>query len=74
MVIIGSSIANHPLPPFISSLILSAPVLHFREIKRKHFDKVIFFKKGKFYELYEHDADLAKGKLGLKISDRVNMR
>jgi DNA mismatch repair protein MSH6 len=26
------------------------------EVKRKHFDTVVFFKKGKFYELYENDA------------------
>lgn len=26
------------------------------DIKRKHNDIILFFKKGKFYELYEHDA------------------
>src|SRR5690606_11994164 len=46
----------------------------FWDIKRKHFDKVIFFKKGKFYELYEQDADIGHEKLDLKLTDRVNMR
>ena len=30
----------------------------FWEIKCKHWDMVVFFKKGKFYELYEKDADI----------------
>ena len=29
---------------------------------------------GKFYELYEADADVGNKELGLKISDRVNMK
>lgn len=44
------------------------------EIKRFHWDTIIFFKKGKFYELYEKDAEIAKEKLDLKLTDRVNMK
>ncbi len=46
----------------------------FWEIKRKHFDTVIMFKKGAFYELYEDDADLTSRLFDFKISGRVNMR
>jgi DNA mismatch repair protein MSH6 len=28
------------------------------DVKRAHFDTVVFFKKGKFYELYEMDAGM----------------
>jgi DNA mismatch repair protein MSH6 len=34
----------------------------------------VFFKKGKFYELYERDADLGHREFDLKLTDRVNMR
>lgn len=44
------------------------------DVKRKFFDTIIFFKKGKFYELYEQDADIAHRLLDLKVSERVNMR
>jgi DNA mismatch repair protein MSH6 len=53
---------------------LTAFEKQFWDIKRKNFDSIIFFKKGKFYELYEQDADIAHEKLDLKVSDRVNMR
>mmetsp|Transcript_28787 Transcript_28787/g.86393 ORF Transcript_28787/g.86393 Transcript_28787/m.86393 type:complete len:1227 (-) Transcript_28787:2817-6497(-) len=43
-------------------------------IKCKFWDTVLFFKKGKFYELYEKDADIGHKELGLKLTDRVNMR
>jgi DNA mismatch repair protein MSH6 len=46
----------------------------FWSVKRKHFDCVVFFKKGKFYELFESDADLGASLLGLKVSQRGNMR
>jgi DNA mismatch repair protein MSH6 len=46
----------------------------FWAVKRKHFDCVIFFRKGKFYELFEADAELGVRELGLKISQRGNMR
>ncbi|KAJ2159010.1 DNA mismatch repair protein msh6 [Coemansia sp. RSA 552] len=44
------------------------------EIKSKHWDTVVFFKKGKFYELYENDATIAHREFDLKLTDRVNMR
>ncbi|KAL6588392.1 DNA mismatch repair protein Msh6, partial [Neocallimastix sp. 'constans'] len=44
------------------------------EIKCKHWEKVVFFKKGKFYELYEKDADIGHQEFDLKMTDRVNMR
>lgn len=44
------------------------------EIKCKLWDTVVFFKKGKFYELYENDADIGHQKFDLKMVDRVNMR
>jgi DNA mismatch repair protein MSH6 len=46
----------------------------FWEIKSKLMDTVVFFKKGKFYELYEGDADIGAKRFDLKITDRVNMR
>lgn len=46
----------------------------FWEIKGQHFDSVVFFKKGKFYELYENDADIGHQKFDLKLTDRTNMR
>jgi DNA mismatch repair protein MSH6 len=44
------------------------------EIKRKHFDTILFFQKGKFYELFETDAEIGQMVLGLKMTTRVNMR
>ena len=44
------------------------------EIKQKHWDTIVFFKKGKFYELYEHDATIGHQLFDLKLTDRVNMR
>lgn len=44
------------------------------EIKSKNFDTIVFFKKGKFYELYEKDADVGHQLFDLKMTDRVNMR
>ncbi|KAJ3259340.1 DNA mismatch repair protein msh6 [Boothiomyces macroporosus] len=46
----------------------------FWEIKCKHWDTVVFFKKGKFFELYENDADIGHQQFDLKLTDRVNMR
>lgn len=37
-------------------------------IKSQYFDAVVFFKKGKFYELYERDADLSQREFDLKVS------
>ena len=44
------------------------------EIKSKNFDTVVFFKKGKFFELYEDDATIGHQKFDLKMTDRVNMK
>ena len=44
------------------------------EIKQKLWDTVVFFKKGKFYELYEQDATIGHQLFDLKLTDRVNMR
>ncbi|KAL9544155.1 hypothetical protein MBANPS3_007766 [Mucor bainieri] len=44
------------------------------EVKHKHWDTIVFFKKGKFYELYEKDADIGHRFFDLKMTDRVNMR
>jgi DNA mismatch repair protein MSH6 len=38
------------------------------EIKSKHFNCVIFFKKGKFYELYDCDAVIGSREFGLKLT------
>ncbi|RKP15438.1 muts domain V-domain-containing protein, partial [Piptocephalis cylindrospora] len=46
----------------------------FWEIKCKNYNTVVFFKKGKFYELYEEDADIGHQRFDLKLTDRVNMR
>lgn len=46
----------------------------FWEIKQKLWDTVVFFKKGKFYELYESDATVGHTLFSLKLTDRVNMR
>ena len=35
---------------------------------------VVFFKKGRFYELYENDADIVSKEFGLRVTNRVNMR
>lgn len=46
----------------------------FWDIKKENFDVVLFFKKGKFYEMFEGDADVGHRHLHLKMTDRVNMR
>ncbi|KAI5148998.1 DNA mismatch repair protein MSH6 [Enteropsectra breve] len=46
----------------------------FWNIKKEYFDIVICFKKGKFYELYEDDADIMARLFDFKVSGRVNMR
>ena len=43
-------------------------------IKQHHWQTVVFFKKGKFYELFEHDADIGHQQFDLKLTQRVNMR
>ncbi|KAI3322773.1 DNA mismatch repair protein msh6 [Xylariaceae sp. AK1471] len=44
------------------------------EIKQKLWTTIVFFKKGKFYELYENDATIGHQLFDLKLTDRVNMR
>ncbi|KAH8919876.1 hypothetical protein BT69DRAFT_1336919 [Atractiella rhizophila] len=46
----------------------------FWEIKRECFDTILFFQKGKFYELYEDDATIGHREFDLKLTDRVKMR
>lgn len=43
------------------------------EIKHKFWNTIVFFKKGKFYELYERDATIGHQLFDLKLTDRVNM-
>lgn len=46
------------------------------EVKSKMWNTIVFFKKGKFYELYENDADIAHTTFDLKLAGggRANMR
>lgn len=46
------------------------------EVKQKMWNTVVFFKKGKFYELYEPDAEIAHERFDLKLAGggRANMR
>ncbi|CDF39965.1 unnamed protein product [Chondrus crispus] len=48
----------------------------FWAIKSANYDVIIFFKKGKFYELYDVDADIGHQELGLNFTrgGRVDMR
>ncbi|KAJ8294900.1 DNA mismatch repair protein msh6 [Rhodotorula toruloides] len=46
----------------------------FWEIKRYHYDTVLFFQKGKFFELYEEDAAIGHREFDLKLTDRVKMK
>ncbi|WVQ93995.1 hypothetical protein IAU59_001073 [Kwoniella sp. CBS 9459] len=46
----------------------------FWEIKQDHYDTVLFFQKGKFYELYEDDAMIGHQEFDLKLTDRVKMK
>ncbi|KIO19597.1 hypothetical protein M407DRAFT_30749 [Tulasnella calospora MUT 4182] len=46
----------------------------FWEIKRNYWDTVLFFQKGKFYELYENDAQIGHQLFDLKLTDRVKMK
>lgn len=48
----------------------------FWDIKRQAYHVIIFFKKGKFYEMYDKDADVVHKELGLNYTGggRVDMR
>ncbi|KDN37684.1 hypothetical protein K437DRAFT_296514 [Tilletiaria anomala UBC 951] len=48
--------------------------VQFWKIKQNHFDTVLFFQKGKFYELYEDDALIGHREFDLKLTDRVKMK
>ncbi|OTB02721.1 hypothetical protein M426DRAFT_13323 [Hypoxylon sp. CI-4A] len=61
------------VPPFAWNK-FSAFEKQYWEIKQKLWDTVVFFKKGKFYELYENDATIGHQLFDLKLTDRVNMR
>lgn len=43
-------------------------------IKQDYYDTVLFFQKGKFYELYERDAMIGYQDFDLKLTDRVKMK
>ncbi|KAK1022990.1 DNA mismatch repair protein msh6, partial [Friedmanniomyces endolithicus] len=43
-------------------------------IKKNYMNTIVFFKKGKFYELYENDATIGHQLFDFKLTDRVNMR
>src|SRR5271156_3564034 len=45
-----------------------------REVKQNLWDTVLFFQKGKFFELYENDATIGQQQFDLKMTDRTNMR
>jgi len=48
----------------------------FWNIKKEHFDVILMFKKGKFYEMYDRDADIGASVLNLNYTGggRVDMR
>lgn len=46
----------------------------FWRIKKNNFDTVLFFQKGKFFELYEDDALIGHQEFDLKLTDRVRMK
>ncbi|GIQ82591.1 hypothetical protein KIPB_003755, partial [Kipferlia bialata] len=46
----------------------------FWDIKRCHFDVIIFFRKGSFWELYETDAEVGHSLLGLKLTKSRGLR
>ncbi|KAF8636930.1 hypothetical protein AX17_003181 [Amanita inopinata Kibby_2008] len=45
----------------------------FWEIKQNHYDTILFFQKGKFFELYEDDARIGHQVFDLKLTTRVKM-
>lgn len=51
----------------------SLTCLEFWEIKQSHFDVILFFQKGKFFELYEDDAKIGHREFDLKMTQRVKM-
>lgn len=61
------------IPP-VSFEKLSSFEQQYWSIKKNLWNTIVFFKKGKFYELYEHDATIGHQLFDLKLTDRVNMR
>lgn len=61
------------VPPLAWSA-FSAFEKQYWEIKQNFWNTIVFFKKGKFYELYENDATIGHQLFDLKLTDRVNMR
>lgn len=61
------------VPPYAMQK-FSAFEKQYWEIKKNLWDTIVFFKKGKFYELYENDATIGHQLFDLKLTDRVNMR
>ena len=57
-----------------STLDKLSPFEHqFWTIKKDHYDTVLFFQKGKFFELYEEDARIGHRDFDLKLTERVKM-
>ena len=52
---------------------LTAMEKQYWDIKRTMFDTIIFFQKGKFYELYSLDADKANNLFGMTLANRSSM-
>ncbi|KAF8155583.1 muts domain V-domain-containing protein [Crassisporium funariophilum] len=44
-----------------------------KQIKQNHYDTILFFQKGKFFELYEDDARIGHQQFDLKLTARVKM-
>ncbi|KAK3360648.1 DNA mismatch repair protein [Lasiosphaeria hispida] len=42
-------------------------------VKQRYWDTVVFFRKGKFYELLENDAILGHQLFDLRVTERINM-
>lgn len=44
------------------------------EVKKDHMQSILFFKKGKFYEVYNEDALFAREHFDFRITSRVRFR
>src|SRR5271154_4684554 len=63
-----------PLKNNTGTSLLCTSLILIREVKQNLWDTVLFFQKGKFFELYENDATIGHQKFDLKLTDRTNMR
>eukprot|EP00835_Amoeboradix_gromovi_P004405 NODE_341_length_10628_cov_0.466996.p1 type:complete len:910 gc:universal NODE_341_length_10628_cov_0.466996:4955-2226(-) len=52
---------------------LTAMEQQYWTIKKQMFNIILFFQKGKFYELYSNDADIAHSLFGMTIANRSSM-